>query len=482
MLQSLKVHAGLLAMAGVLAGAVPSLALANQPAHPGDEVALKHLVNMQLKKAFGHAVILRLHGDGSGSSEVLKLHSLAVKNGRPAPTLEQVRHPQALIAAHPGDYATGQKVDQFGGNPVPHTLTYSVTGLKPETDYTVYAFTESPSGQRGELRSIQVRTKSPASLPEFVDILFEPKLVDLRTYGFIGSPNMNGVDFFYAILPASEPEPTAQEIEANAWAHWPTQAQSFEGLYTSVYMQPPPNQDFLPNTTYRAYTVGKLPNGTYGPVMAFEPFTTPAVRKAAEVTNIENGQTLKHQVRIADGGGQDCSLSNEPRLSQNAHLGVLIPPLPAGLEPAMGLSFTAGWCDAGSTLTMEVLYDDASAFSQALQAGETYRYYKLVRLTGVNRFEWRDVTDRVTPLSNVSADGKTYKHGLRFDLQDNSDWDLSASDGYLHDPLVAVRAKGLVPTAPSGAAPVPVGAPWALLLAALGIAGLGRRFAGRKSA
>ncbi|PAT41595.1 hypothetical protein CK623_01355 [Vandammella animalimorsus] len=293
---------------------------------------------------------------------------------------------------------------------------------------------------------------------------------------------MNGVDFFHTILPASAPAPTAQAIEANAWAHWPKQAQSLEGMYTSVHMQPPPNQDFLPNTTYRAYTVGKLPNGTYGPVKAFEPFTTPAVRKAAEVTSMENGQTLKHQVRIAAGGGRDCSLSNEPRLSQDAHLGVLIPPLPAGLEPAMGLSFAAGWCDAGSTLTMEVLYDDASAFSQALQAGETYRYYKLVRLTGVNRFEWRDVTDRVKPLSNVSADGKTYKHGLRFDLQDNSDWDLNASDGYLRDPLVAVRAKRVVPTAPSGATPVPVGAPWALLLAALGIVGLGRRFAGRESA
>ena len=221
MLQSLKIHAGLLAMAGVLAGAVPSLALANQPAHPGDEVALKHLVNMQLKKAFSHAVILRLHG--SGSSDALKLYSLAVKNGRPEPTLDQVRHPQALIAAHPGDYATGLSLDQFGYHASPHVVTYNITGLKPETDYTVYAFTESSSGQRGELRSIQVRTKSPASLPEFVDILFEPKLVDLRTYGFVGAPNMNNVDFFHTILPADAPAPTAQEIEANKWAHWPTQ-------------------------------------------------------------------------------------------------------------------------------------------------------------------------------------------------------------------------------------------------------------------
>ena len=44
---------------------------------------------------------------------------------------------------------------------------------------------------------------------------------------------------------------------------------------------------------------------------------------------------------------------------------------------------------------------------------------------------------------------------------------------------LTVTAAGLVG---AGVTPVPVGSPWALLLAALGIVGLGRRFAGRKSA
>ncbi|MDO4725452.1 MAG: hypothetical protein Q4A97_11925, partial [Comamonadaceae bacterium] len=44
---------------------------------------------------------------------------------------------------------------------------------------------------------------------------------------------------------------------------------------------------------------------------------------------------------------------------------------------------------------------------------------------------------------------------------------------------LTVTAAGLVGP---GVTPVPVGAPWALLLAALGIVGLGRRFTGRKSA